>query len=176
MNENAKKTAVLGMLGALTLALSAAENMFMIYLPFFPVGVKPGFSNLAITLGAVSAGPAGAYALAALKIVFALAARGASAAVMCAAGTLLSVTSTVLMLALLKTRVTYAGVGMTGACLHIFGQTAAAAALTGTLSLLNTLKLSLPFALVTGAVTGLLMNLTFPAIMKTRPFGIFARR
>ncbi len=176
MENRTRLVALTGALGALTLALSAAEGAFMIYLPFLPVGVRPGFSNIVITLGAVAAGPAGAYALAAVKIIFALLTRGASAAVMSAAGTLLSVTAAVIMLRGRGRIFSFIGISAAGACLHLTGQTLAAAVLTGAPALLSTLKIALPFGLVTGVMTGLIMELTFPLIIKTKPFKDIASR
>ncbi|MDD6011596.1 MAG: heptaprenyl diphosphate synthase, partial [Oscillospiraceae bacterium] len=56
----AKKTAFLGILGALALVLGFLEQLIVPDIPFLPVGAKPGLSNIVTMYTACTLGFPGA--------------------------------------------------------------------------------------------------------------------
>ena len=86
---NAQKVAYFGILSALALALSWAEQ-FVAPLLRLPLGAKPGLSNIAVMVGAASLGLPAGIAVAAAKAVFAGITRGPTAGLLSGAGGILS--------------------------------------------------------------------------------------
>lgn len=154
----------LGMLGALALVLSFLENVLLPDLPLLPPGAKLGLSNVVTMLTCSLFGAAPALYITALKVLFALITRGVTAAMMSGAGGFLS---TLGMIVLLRTgtRVfSFFGVGVCCAVLHNLGQLFCACLLTGSVLLLHYGKYLLLFAILTGSLTGLALNVLMPRI------------
>ena len=169
---SARRVALLGVFGALALVLSFLENTLLPDLPLLPPGAKLGLSNIVTTLaGALLGGPA-AFAVTALKGLFALVTRGATAGLMSLSGGLLSTLALVLLLPQQGRRVTFFGVSLVCAAMHNLGQLAMAMVLTGTASLVHYAKYLLLFAVLTGALTGVMLNLVMPAIIRNAHFPV----
>ncbi|MBR5437601.1 MAG: Gx transporter family protein, partial [Clostridia bacterium] len=97
---------------------------------------------------------------------FALFTRGATAAVMSLCGGMLS---TAVMCILIKKEgknLSYIGIGVLSAAMHNMGQLAASCFITGTASLMSYGKYLLLFGLVTGFVTGTVLEIVLPKIRK----------
>ena len=149
----AGRAALLGLLCALAVALSALEAL----LPALPFpGARVGFANLATMYALSALSLPAALCVTAVRAAFALL-RGATACLMSAAGGLLS---TLVMAAALRwgRHLSFIGVGILGAVAHNVAQWLLA------LLLMNTvLTWYLPFllisALIAGAFTGLTVNL-----------------
>lgn len=161
LSPRAQKTALLGMLGALSLALSFLENLIP-GLPGLPPGAKPGFSNIATMAAADQLGFAGAFPITLLKAGFAGLTRGATAFFMSAAGGLLSLAVMLLLLRGRRRPFGAAGVGILCAIAHNFGQLLAAWGLTGTGAVWGYAPFLLLFALLTGLVTGAVFGAAEP--------------
>lgn len=159
-----RKLALTGLLGALAIALSAAESLFP-PLPFLPPGAKPGLSNIAAMFAAGQVGLGPALCIALIKAGFAGVTRGVTALLMSLAG---GVCSTLVMAALLRMRKRpwgLMGVGIAGALTHNLAQLAVAATLVSS-AFLTYLPWLLVFAVITGSLTGILLRALWPALQK----------
>lgn len=155
--------ASLGVLGALAIGLNYLEG-FLPPLPVLPPGAKLGLSNIAVMAAAKRGGVKDALAVALLKALFVLLTRGVTAFWMSLAGGLLSAFITALLLKKDKQPFGYIGIGVLGAVCHNLGQLAVAAVLTGPVVLLGYGPYLLLFALLTGALTGLVLKVVMPAL------------
>ena len=166
----AQKIALLGVLGALALTLSFLENTLLPDLPLLPPGAKLGLSNIVTVLCGGLFGAPAAFAITALKALFALVTRGVTAGLMSLSGGLLS---TIVLWALLKKigkTVSYLGVGVLCAAAHNLGQLLMSVLLTGSPALLSYGKYLLLFALFTGTLTGLMLCVLVPRLQKSGRF------
>lgn len=157
-----KKIALMGVLGALALALSFAESLLMPQAAFLPPGAKPGLSNIITTFAASSMGFGGAIYIVLLKAVFALVTRGATAFFMSLSGGLLSMA--VILLLLKVKAVGFIGIGVASSCAHNLGQLAVSCVLTGTKAILNYAPFLLLFGVATGLVTGTVLKIVMPKL------------
>lgn len=154
----ARTVAVTGILCALAVALQFLEGL----LPGVPVpGAKWGLSNLATMTALSLLGLPEALAVTLVKAGFAFL-RGGLAGAMSLAGGLLS---TLLMGLAVKfpRRVSFIGTGLLGAMAHNAGQLGAALLLLSPALIWYAPWLALT-ALVSGAVTGLVMQIVFPRV------------
>ncbi len=165
-NRYTKRVAMLGIMGALALALSFLESLIPA-LPGLPPGAKPGLSNIVTMFMASSYGIADAFFITVLKAVFAGVTRGSTAMLMSAAGGLLSTAAACLLLRSKKFNSGYIGIGIICAVCHNIGQLISACLITGTWSLIFGYgPLLLIFAVATGLVTGTALKLVLPALEK----------
>lgn len=165
-SEKIRKTALLGILGALALVLSFTESLIMPQTTFLPLGAKPGLSNIVTMFVTDSMGFFGGLYIVLLKAVFALATRGATAGLMSLSGGLLSLAVVALMLIINSRNVTMTGIGVLSSCAHNMGQLAVSCIITGTSALINYAPFLLMFGIVTGVVTGLILQIVLPKIRK----------
>ncbi len=166
-NTKTEKTAFIGILGALALALSACESYILPALPFLPPGAKPGLSNI-VTMYAAScvSVPVTVYVVL-IKSVFALITRGATAFFMSLAGGVLSALTMIIMLKKPFKNVSYVGIGVVGAVMHNTGQLIVSLIMTGTGAILGYAPFLMLFGVITGFITGSILKVTIPAIEKT---------
>ena len=160
------KVALLGIFGAVALVLSFLEGMLIPDIPFFPVGAKPGLSNIITMYIAGTMGFPGAIYITMLKALFALITRGATGAFMSFSGGLLSTVAVCLLIKYQGRIFSYLGLGIVGAVMHNLGQLVAACIVSGTFALMNYGKYLLIFALVTGTVTGSVLLVLMPRLGK----------
>ena len=159
---SARRTAFLGMLFALALALSFFESLLggMMALP---PAVKPGFSNIVVLFAMLSLGKGEAFTLVLLKSFFALLTRGPVAALLSLGGGLCSLG---VMLPLVKSkrlRVSVFLLSVLGAVTHNFGQLALASLLLYNRYIL----FYLPVLVLSGILAGLLTGAVYRA---ARPY------
>lgn len=161
--RNTKKLALCGMLTALALGLSYAENAFPLLFIIPLPGVKLGLANL-VTVFAL-------YALGAQPALLILIARCVLGGIF--AGNLNALLYSLLgglvamcvMIGLSKLKkLSIYGVSMGGAAGHNCGQIAAAVITLGNTAPLYYLPFLLLISLATGAITGLLASLLFKAL------------
>lgn len=161
-----KKVAFLGVMGALALVLGFVESLFIPDIPFLPVGAKPGLSNV-VTMYAVNILGLGAgIYITLIKAVFALITRGVTASAMSLCGGLLSTLAVSLLIRKKDRLFSFVGIGIAGALMHNFGQLAVACLISGTPALLGYGKYLMIFALITGTVTGTMLEIIIPGIDK----------
>lgn len=162
--NKAYKIALFGILGALALVMSLFENIFFPDLAFLPAGAKPGLSNIITMFTASFAGFGGAIYITLLKALFAFITRGTTAALMSLGGGLLSTIALCVMIRYEGKNLSFVGIGIICAVMHNFGQLVCACIISGTPKLLNYGKYLLVFALVSGALTGLILNVVMPRL------------
>ncbi|MBQ3127493.1 MAG: Gx transporter family protein [Clostridia bacterium] len=163
-NKHTKQVALLGIMGALALALSFLESLIPA-LPGLPPGAKPGLSNIVTMFLASSSGIADAFFITVLKAVFAGITRGATAMLMSASGGLLSTAAACILLRSKKSNIGYIGIGIICAVCHNIGQLISACLISGTPSLIFGYgPLLLIFAVATGFVTGTVLKTVIPAL------------
>ena len=169
------RLALLGVFGALALALSFLENTLLPDLPLLPPGAKPGLSNIVTVLCGGLFGGVYAWYITLLKALFAFLTRGVTAGLMSLAGGALSTLGLCLLLKSIDKTVSYLGVGVLCAALHNCGQLLMSMLLTGSVSLWYYGKYLLLFALCSGTLTGLLLCVLLPRLKRTTRFShIFA--
>ncbi len=159
-----KKLTLLSLLSALALVLGFTENLLLPDIPFLPVGGKPGLSNIVTMFTASFYGFSGAIYITLIKGLFALITRGATAAVMSLCGGVLSTAVMCLMIRKEGKNLSYIGIGVLSATMHNMGQLVGACFITGTASVLSYGKYLLLFGLVTGFVTGTVVEVALPKI------------
>ncbi len=164
------RVALLGVLGALALALSFLENTLLPDLPLLPPGAKPGLSNIVTVLCGALFGGAYAWYITLLKALFACLTRGFTAGLMSLAGGVLSTLGLCLLLQRVGKTVSYLGVGVLCAALHNCGQLLMSMLLTGSVSLLHYGKYLLLFALCSGTLTGLMLCVLLPRLQRSTRF------
>lgn len=163
-NKHTKRVALLGIMGALALALSFLESLIPA-LPGLPPGAKPGLSNIVTMFLASSSGIADAFFITVLKAVFAGITRGATAMLMSASGGLLSTVAACILLRSKRSNIGYIGIGIICAVCHNIGQLISACLISGTPSLIFGYgPLLLIFAVATGFVTGTVLKTVIPAL------------
>lgn len=165
-NDKIRKTALLGVLGALALVLSFTESLIMPQTTFLPLGAKPGLSNIVTMLVTDSMGFFGGLYIVLLKAVFALVTRGATAGLMSLSGGMLSLLVVATMIRIKSENITMIGIGVLSSCAHNMGQLAASCVITGTGALMNYAPFLLLFGIVTGVVTGTVLQIVIPKIEK----------
>lgn len=153
-----------GFLCAVALVLSVFENMIPA-LPFMLPGMKPGFSNIAVMFSLEVCSLPCALSVVAVKALFALVTRGATAFIMSFFGGMLATLVMFLLISSKKLRFGYLGIGMAGAFMHNMGQLVVALVLVSkvVLAYLPVLCVS---ALLTGALTGFVCFVLISPIKK----------
>ena len=167
--SGAKKTAITGILAALTLALAFTERILCAALPL-PPGVRPGLSNVAVMFSCIALGLPFAMGIVLIKAGFVMLSAGFYAGVISAAGGILSVLSVFLLTRAFSDKLSYLGISAVSAVLHNLGQLLAATALVGSGLYLWYAPILLLTGILFGCVTGLLLNAVMPALIKLLPY------
>ena len=161
--SKAKTVSLYGILGALALVLSLFEGMLFPELPFLPAGAKLGLSNIVTMFAASLSGLFGALYITALKALFAFITRGAVAGAMSLCGGLLSAFALCAALRFNGQRLSFIGIGVICAVFHNLGQLLCACVLSGA-AMLGYGKYLLLFAIVSGSLTGIVLNAVMPRL------------
>ena len=164
-----KRIALLGILGAQALALSALESLIPA-LPGMPPGAKPGLSNIVTMYTAARLGLFEALHITIIKAGFAGLTRGPAAFLMSFSGGLLS---TIIMFGLLQIHgrpFGIAGISVAAAVAHNTGQLLAAMVLTGSSSVIGYAPVLGFFAIISGLATGTVLRIVLPALDKQSKF------
>ena len=164
MRSPTEKIAYYGILGALTILLSAMESVLMPELPFLPPGAKPGLANIIVMLTACTGSIVSVLYTVLLKSLFVFITRGASAFVMSLAGGILSTAVMMLMLKKKIRDVSIAGISVTAAVAHNMGQLAAAMILTGSSLPAVYGAVLILFGIVSGLLTGIMTEIILPKL------------
>lgn len=157
--RKAFKIALLGLMLALALALSFFESLLPA-LPFMPVGVKLGLSNIVTMYCLFFLGGSSALSVAFLKACFVFLMRGPVGAALSLAGGLLSIGA---MLVVKKLPSLSNGfVSIVGAIAHNIGQLALASVILKSAYTFYYLPVMIISGAVMGSVTGILLRLVMP--------------
>jgi len=168
LSENMNKIQILvfsGLLFAIALILSLVESL----LPIMPIavpGVKIGLSNIAVMYAIFFLGARQAYAIAILKALFVFITRGFIASTLSLSGGLLSITGMLLMLFLLKEKVSYLGISVVGAVSHNIGQFLVVSLIYVGVSMWAYLPVLLISGVIAGLLTATLLRILLPAFKR----------
>lgn len=157
-----QRIALLGILTALALVLSAAELMLP-PIPMLPPGAKLGLSNIITMYTAGTVGLAPALCIAVVKGLFSGMMRGFTAMLMSMAG---GIASTFVMWLLMKIRKNpfgLVGLGVAGALTHNAAQLLVAMVLTSP-AVVYYIPWLIVFGIVTGILTGLVLKTVMPLL------------
>ncbi|MEG1650329.1 MAG: Gx transporter family protein [Oscillospiraceae bacterium] len=160
-NKSVKKTAYMGLMLALSIALSALEGMIPSVVAF--PGIKLGLSNIVTMYCLFFMGAPHAFILAALKSGFVLLTRGATAGMLSAAG---GVSAVLVMLFMRRKRATDAMTSISGAIAHNLAQLVAAWAFMRSGYILYYAPLLIISGTIMGLITGFILKLVLPALAK----------
>ena len=157
--RGAYKTAFLGLMLALALVLSFFETLLPA-LPFLPVGVKLGLSNIVTMYSLFFLGAMPAFTIALLKALFVLLVRGPIGAALSLSGGLCSVC---LMLAVKRLPgLTNGIISVVGAISHNIGQLLLAAVILKSAYTFFYLPVMILSGTLMGIITGTLLRLVMP--------------
>ena len=159
---SAKNVAVMGLLFALAIALSALEGMLPAFIPV--PGIKPGLSNIVTMYCVFVLGARQAFGLALLKALFALIIRGFTAGVLSLSGGMLSVVVMLVLLAVRGKKLSYGMAGIAGAVAHNLGQLAVAFFLLGLPQLFYYAPALVAAGIVMGLITAALLRAVMPLL------------
>ena len=161
-----RKLVLLGLLGAVAMALSYIEFLLppgLIPLP----GVRLGLSNIAVILAFALISRGAGLSVLVLKLLMSLLLFGNPMSFAFSLGGSVSAYFSLLLLSLLKDRISFIGVSAVSAAAHSIGQIAVAAIFTGNAeAAAGYLPLMLLFSVPTGVITGIVMNLIAPVCEK----------
>lgn len=163
-HTSAKKVAFMGMLFALSMALSFLENMITI--PGMPPGVKLGLSNIVTMYCIFFLGAPSAYTLAVLKALFVLSTRGVIASALSLSGGLLSISVMLLMIHIKKANFSYLILSIFGAVSHNIGQIIMARFIIGTALVYFQIPILLVSGVIFGIITSTVLRIILPYIKK----------
>lgn len=162
ISPHTQEVAMLGILTALALVLSALELMLP-PIPLLPPGAKLGLSNIITMYTAGAVGLVPALCIAVVKGLFSGLMRGFTAMLMSLAG---GVASTFVMWLLLRAKKKpfgLAGLGVAGALTHNAAQLVVAALLT-TPALVYYIPWLIVFGVLTGLLTGVVLKIILPML------------
>ncbi len=157
MKKNkSSQVALMGMMCALSIAISFIEGLIPQFIPI--AGVKPGFSNIVTMFCATTLGAPYALGITLFKAMFALITRGTTAFFMSLCGGLLSLAVLLLLLKAKPNRIGYIGIGVLCAVFHNIGQFIVAVIILGkaVIPLAGILVATgLSFGIITGMIFGI---------------------
>ena len=166
-NYKARQTALLGMLFALSMALSFVESMLTPFFGLMPA-MKLGLSNIVVMYAVLFLNRRSALYLVLLKALFALLTRGVTAGFLSLCGGALSLAVFCLLLALPFTITGYI-FSVSGALAHNCGQLLGAAALLSDKMAITYAPMLLIAGLIVGSCTYMVSRLIFPAVKRIIP-------
>lgn len=156
-----RRLTLLAMLLALIMAMSALEHLLP-PLPGLPPGVRLGLSNIMTMYALFFLGARPAVGLMALKSLFVLMTRGATAGLLSFCGGMLSIAVVIILSVLLKARISYLLLSVAGAVAHNAGQLLVVAVMLETRLALSYLPFLTVSGVVMGSVTGMLLRVVMP--------------
>lgn len=161
-----RKIVLLGLLGAVAMALSYIE--FLLPSGLIPLpGVRLGLSNIAVILAFALISRGAGLAVMILKLLMSLLLFGNPMSFAFSLGGSAAAYLSLLLLTLLKDKISFIGVSAASAAAHSIGQIAVAAIFTGNVeAAAGYLPLMLLFSIPTGVITGIVMNLIAPVCVK----------
>ncbi len=160
-HHRTKTIALVGLFAALSVVLSALEGA----LPPLPLPTaRLGLANVAVTAATALISPLGGVCVAGVKVLFVLFTRGVTASWMALCGTALSVGITILLMPCYRRDVmSFVGISIAAATMHTLGQLTAATVMLSA-AVWSYAPLLLIVGLLTGCLTGLVLNVLIPRL------------
>jgi heptaprenyl diphosphate synthase len=162
-NSPSVNIAVMGLLLAVMIILTMLEHMLP-PLPFLPPHMKPGLANVITMYAVFFMKPSQAVTLNVLKSLFVLLVRGPTAGLLSFSGGMLSIFLIILLVYLLKDKISYALVSVAGACAHNLGQYAALSLFMASVYWVYYLPVLLIAGVVMGLLTGAVLKIVLPVL------------
>jgi len=159
------RTALLGMLAALAMALSFVE-MLLPPLPMLPPGFKIGLSNIAVMYALFCGGFWHGAILAVIKSVFILFVNGGYAFILSFCGSVAAISAMWLVLKLFGKHASYTALSVTGALVHNAMQLAMVCVITASYAAVYYSPLLVIAAVLCGCTTAAIIRAAMPVIMK----------
>lgn len=163
-----QKTALTGILSALTLALSFIERLLSASLPL-PPGVRLGLSNVIVMFSCVALGLPFALGIVVIKAGFVFLTSGVYGGLISLTGGVLSVLTVYFLHRIFKDKLSFVGISVISAVMHNLGQLTAASLIVGSAMYLSLTPVLLLAGVIFGSITGLTLNAAMPAILKILP-------
>ena len=155
--------ATMGVLLALVIVLVIFENM-LTPAPGLPPGVRLGLSNVVIMYALLIRSKQEACLLLCLKSLFVFIARGGTAGLFSISGGLLGMFVMIILLLILRERVSYLMLSVTGAVAHNVGQLIIVALMLDTNVVFGYLPILVLSGTIMGMITGTLLRVTIPFV------------
>lgn len=159
-----RRMVLTAMLFAAALVLTVVE--YQIPIPMPVPGVRLGLSNIVVMYSLFFLKKRDAFTLAVLKSFFVFLTRGAVAALISFCGGMMSILVMMVLMAVLKDRISYLMVSVAGAVFHNLGQIAAVSLLYTNLLLWAYLPVLLITGILAGTATSSLLRITLPALKR----------
>ncbi len=162
---SSKKIALLGMLAAVTVALSFAESLLP-PLPLLPPGFKIGVANIAVMYALFCLNLKAALALSIVKSGFMLFVSGGYAFALSLCGSVMSVLVMCALFKVFRERISYITVSVAGALFHNAAQIFVVCIITSSPAALYYSPVLVFMAVVCGSATALVTAAAMPLIRK----------
>ncbi|MGN0690206.1 MAG: Gx transporter family protein [Oscillospiraceae bacterium] len=156
-----KKTAVMGLLLALTFALSAVETAVSMGLP---AGVRIGLANIVVMLALLSMGKKEALTIVVAKSVFILITKGVTAFMLSLCGGVASFIAVLLLIKSEKNSLIL--ISVAGALVHNIAQLIAASLILKNINTLFYAPVLIIAGVIAGSATGTVIKIALPAVTK----------
>ncbi len=166
MKKGAYKIAYMGLLFALSIALSFLEGLIPLT-GILPPGAKLGLSNVVTMYALFFVGIGQAVTLAILKSLFVFLSRGFVAFLLSLSGGLLSVAAMAAILHFFKNKKSYLLLSISGAVFHNIGQLMASVIVLSNSKVLWYFPMLFLSGIIMGILTSLVLKAVLPAIKKT---------
>ena len=152
---------------ALVIVLSFLESMLPPLVSFAP-GIRLGLGNIVTMYALFTIDKKTAFLLNILKSVFVFATRGAIAAALSLTGGILSLIVIIVLDTLLKQRISYLALSVSGAVFHNVGQLAAISLLMNNKAAFFYLPVLIAAGVAMGSITGTILNVVMPRIKEIK--------
>ena len=168
-NSAAYKISFLGLLIAVSFVLGIVENMIP-PIPTLPPGIKPGLANTVVMFSIMCLPKRYTAVIVLSKSLFAFLTRGVTAGFMSLAGGAVSAGVMLLLVLVFKNRISVLMLSVCGAVFHNAAQITASVLIVGTLNVLYYLPILVIAGVVMGYVTGTILKIIMPAVLKISPY------
>ncbi len=160
-----KNIALSGLMLSLIIVLSIIESLFPA-LPFLPIGVKLGLSNIVIMYSIFFINKKNSFFLAFFKSFFVFLTRGLIASLLSFGGGILSILIIILFLSIFKNKISYLTLSILGAVFHNIGQISVLGIITNNVYIFYYLPVLIVSGIFMGIITGVLLQAIMPAFKK----------
>jgi heptaprenyl diphosphate synthase len=164
--QKTKAMILTALLFAVAIILSIVENQLPPIITFVP-GIKFGLSNIVVMFCLFCLSRRQALWLVILKSIFALLTRGFMAGVLSVCGGALSILVMIILIMILKDRISYLMVSICGAVMHNAAQFIAISIFFTNIFFWAYLPILILAGLLAGIVTSVLLRVLLPALRKT---------
>lgn len=160
-----KDIALCGLMISLIIVLSIIESLFPV-LPFLPVGVKLGLSNVVIMCFIFFMRKRYTILLACFKSLFVFLTRGLTASLLSFGGGILSIFIILIFVFIFNKKISYITLSILGAVFHNIGQITVLGIITDNYNIFIYCPVLIISGIFLGAITGILLKTIMPVFKK----------